>query len=536
MILISEPLLEISGLEVKTSKCAVFSDRRSGNNWYKGRDDKIPDVRIQLKLIPVYKRNECYKYLGKSLSLLGEDPLQIDEFCNMYISLIDKIKASVLPLALKCSAFNNLALSKVLHHFYNSRLSETILDKMERHLVSAVRELFGFYKSTTQSAIFLPREKGGLGIKSVSYVYYTTRVSYLVKMLNHEVEKFRNIARESFKLDMRKRNVHLTNSPENFLGYEINERGFLKTNSSFGCQSDWPELARYVRKIGVSLHFENDIVIVSANGKIFNNHPKLQKSLYNNCIDRFALQTLSLSVQGSFFNLPNINAKCSNSVLYNWNISDTLIIFVMKARLSILPTNFTIYLWNRDNDPYCPFGCHHTESMAHLLNGCIKTFGNFYSRRHNRVVEKIAEYLKNCRPTCRVYQEKQSETLLPFLRYELLNIVNRRPDIHVVDEISKSCILIEISVCYDVYFDYAYEAKKERYAPLIRCLNENGYSATLIVLCFGSLGSVRNNIWNDLKQFTDDKVLLKNTIKACSISNIIGSNYIWRHRVKQLFP
>ena len=69
MILISEPLLEISGLEVKTSKCAVFSDRRSGNNWYKGRDDKIPDVRIQLKLIPVYKRNECYKYLGKSLSL-----------------------------------------------------------------------------------------------------------------------------------------------------------------------------------------------------------------------------------------------------------------------------------------------------------------------------------------------------------------------------------------------------------------------------------------------------------------------------------
>ena len=113
--------------------------------------------------------------------------------------------------------------------------------------------------------------------------------------------------------------------------------------------------------------------------------------------------------------------------------------------------------------------------------------------------------------------------------------MNRRPDIHVLDNTSKSCILVEISVCYEIYLDYAYEAKRERYIPLIDCLNQSGYSAKLIVLCFGSLGSVRNNIWNDLKQFTEDKVFLKNTIKACSISNIIWSSYIWRYRVKKLF-
>ena len=75
---------------------------------------------------------------------------------------------------------------------------------MQNHLISVVRELFGFYKSTTQSVIFLPREKGGLGIKNVAMVYYTTRISYLIKMLNHEVDKFKNVARESFKLDMKK--------------------------------------------------------------------------------------------------------------------------------------------------------------------------------------------------------------------------------------------------------------------------------------------------------------------------------------------
>ena len=32
--------MDIAGLEVKPSKCAVMYARRSGNNWYKGKADK----------------------------------------------------------------------------------------------------------------------------------------------------------------------------------------------------------------------------------------------------------------------------------------------------------------------------------------------------------------------------------------------------------------------------------------------------------------------------------------------------------------
>ena len=535
MISISEPLMENAGLEVKESKCAVFYGRRSGNNWYKGKNDSIPDIVIQSKHLPVFKRDECYKYLGKSLSLSGEDPLQIKEISTLYMSLVDKIKSSALPLSLKCSAFNNMALAKILHHFYNSRFSEIILEQMDKHLVAAVRELFGFYKSTTQLAIFLPREKGGLGIKKLSFIYYSTRIAYIVKMLNHRIDQFKIVARNSLALDMKKRNVNFTNSSENFLGYEVNQNGFLKNNSSFGGQSDWPELLRYARKVDVSIKFENNFAIVIINNEKFHEPHNMQKLLYGHCIETLSRKAASLTVQGCFFNLSNINSKCSNSILYNWKIDDKLMMFLMKARLSILPTNYTLFLWNRDHDANCPFGCQHTESMAHLLNGCIKTFGNFYSRRHNRIVEKIATYLRNCRCRYRIYQEKQSESIFTPLRIELLDIQHRRPDIHLVDEVSKSCILIEISVCYDIYLDYANQAKKERYSPLVDCLKKNGYDTKLITLCFGSLGSVRNNVWNDLKGFTDDKIYLKSIIKSCSISNIIGSNYIWRHRVKKLF-
>ena len=57
--------------------------------------------------------------------------------------------------------------------------------------------------------IYLPREYGGIGVKRVSDVYRTTRLAFLVKMLNHDLPQFRNIARESLRLDIDKRGVRM---------------------------------------------------------------------------------------------------------------------------------------------------------------------------------------------------------------------------------------------------------------------------------------------------------------------------------------
>ena len=60
---------------------------------------------------------------------------------------------------------NNLALAKILHHFYNSRLSVKQLDQLDNVITDPVRELVSLYKSTTRIVIFLLRENGGLSIK-----------------------------------------------------------------------------------------------------------------------------------------------------------------------------------------------------------------------------------------------------------------------------------------------------------------------------------------------------------------------------------
>ena len=80
MLRSSEPVVLRAGLEVKPSKCAVFHDRRSGNNWYEGRKIYSLEVIIQSNIYLLCKRDDYYKYLGKSLSLCGEDEKQIYEF------------------------------------------------------------------------------------------------------------------------------------------------------------------------------------------------------------------------------------------------------------------------------------------------------------------------------------------------------------------------------------------------------------------------------------------------------------------------
>ena len=178
MVRSSEPIMECAGLEVKPIKCAVYYARRSGNNWYTGKKDQVPNICIQGNQLPLYNRSTPYKYLGKSLELSGEDPLQISEFVDGYRKLVDQLNDCKLPLTFKCSTFNNLALAKILHHFYNCRIQESILNEMDDYLTNVVRKLFGMYASTTRLFIFMPRVNGGLGIKRISDVYYSTRVDF----------------------------------------------------------------------------------------------------------------------------------------------------------------------------------------------------------------------------------------------------------------------------------------------------------------------------------------------------------------------
>ena len=78
-------------MDIKASKCAVFYERRSGSNWYKGKHDKKTEITIQNKQITVSKRNEPFKYLGKLISVNNENPCQVEEIISTYKDIVEKI-------------------------------------------------------------------------------------------------------------------------------------------------------------------------------------------------------------------------------------------------------------------------------------------------------------------------------------------------------------------------------------------------------------------------------------------------------------
>ena len=133
------------------------------------------------------------------------------------------------------------------------------------------------------------------------------------------------------------------------------------------------------------------------------------------------------------------------------------------------------------------------------MNGC-REFHNFCNRRHNRIADKIADEIKLHLPRYRVYSNKLAESLFPELQDSLSVLLHRKPDIVVMDRVSRICFIVEIKVCFDLYLEYAYLEKIERYKPLLNIHNENGWNVKLFPLCFGSLGCVKDDVWKCLRK------------------------------------
>ena len=111
---------------------------------------------------------------------------------------------------------------------------------------------------------------------------------------------------------------------------------------------------------------------------------------------------------------------------------------------------------------------------------------------------------------------------------------HRKPDIVILDETSRVIVIAEVTVCFDLYFEYSFPAKCDRYQDLCDFLLAKGWKTSLKVLCFGALGCIKKDVYGSLRNIGFGKAKVKELLAWCSISNIIGANYIWRHRVKKL--
>ena len=130
-------------LQVKQTKCAVFYER-SGVEITCGIDQRpISSLLFTIldQPIRVYSRHETYSYLGHKFNIAGEWSQQVTDMAHQFISSLNLIDASPLPVVMKLQAVRDIAFSTIQHQFTNTQ----VLREMDSKTVEEVRKwLYSF--------------------------------------------------------------------------------------------------------------------------------------------------------------------------------------------------------------------------------------------------------------------------------------------------------------------------------------------------------------------------------------------------------
>ena len=147
---------------------------------------------------------------------------------------------------------------------------------------------------------------------------------------------------------------------------------------------------------------------------------------------------------------------------------------------------------------------------------------------------------------------------MPELR-EVWQLCNaRKPDIVRYDPVTKSIEIVEITICYDLYFEQALYGKHEKHLHLLNVLKNLGFkvkmhalwlyvfvmsrtrfrgnphsivawmsrnSSPVVCVIFGSLGNVQKQCSKMVRKIYKNREEAKNILKWCSIFIIMGANH-----------
>ena len=150
--------------------------------------------------------------------------------------------------------------------------------------------------------------------------------------------------------------------------------------------------------------------------------------------------------------------------------------FIHRARLGVVELNGT----RRFNagDRRCRRCGHNLETLPHVLNHC-RMHSTAWKRRHNNIVDRLLRASRVTGTT--IYQDQR----VPLASSSL------RPDITIIDEVSKTVVIVDVTIPFENRpraFELAREEKLTKYGPLAAELEDQGFNVYLNALIVGSLG------------------------------------------------
>ena len=244
----------------------------------------------------------------------------------------------------------------------------------------------------------------------------------------------------------------------------------------------------------------------------------------------------SLESQGRIARTDKIDNTLSCTHLTNLHLSDSLVQFVVKAKLQLLATNSLLHVYYPDSvERKCKRCGFYTETESHILNGC-KMSKSYYQKRHNRIADVIVKAVRDVNPNAEILTDQPVKpchfvTVSNEIRFEGVNAY--RPDACVINHENRTCLLLEVAVPFDPFVPICFQSKFDKYFPLCQRIQDTGFDCKLLIFIVGSLGSIHSHFVSGLRLAGIPIRRGKGIAKYCSVSAMIGSRLAWKKRCRE---
>ena len=272
------------------------------------------------------------------------------------------------------------------------------------------------------------------------------------------------------------------------------------------------------------------------NGKVLMHHKtddnieislvwKPRKQIQEIMLQKGLKEFKELKMQSTLADLKDVDYLLSQDIFKNPTWSDSLVPFWYKMKHNVAACNYTLSIWYPAISPICSLDNYRLESMTHLLNGC-KEFKDNYSKRHDKIVGKVAEELKHFWPF--VSTNKTIGSALEELPLkDHLKIL--RPDIVLRNH--EKIVLIDVACPYDLFLVELFDRKLNIYIELNYEINKT-VKCEVLPFIVGSTGLVHKKCLKTLMSLGTPNRQAKGLCKWCSSSNILFARHIWNVRCR----
>ena len=514
-----KPIMKNGGLEWNMKKCCSIHIK-------KGILMETEDITLtDGTKIASLKDKEIYKFLGVPESNLHETSTILETLNTRITQSSSVVWSSPLSDYYKVIANNSFVNSAAEYYFWTEKFRIEDLKELDIAIRSAMNISGAKHPHQVNDLLYLPRQLGGRGLKSLEQTYEETEIKSAVKPLNNNVPRMKIVCKFQKQCIEKKR------------------------------ASIFTDACVYGKEMNINLNINNESyeIIDSESNIQISNMKQLKVVLYKKRMAKHHETLINCSWQGRIFlsrkNDDTLSKGCFNW-LKRWKTAPTDVIReIYNLYTQTLQTKtFAVMRTVGQTDTLCRMCKLKPESVLHILNNCEKLAKYSYTKRHDQVLKVFFFEMLKCFGLIEKvppwYTEKKVQ---PFYDNEKASVfwnipeftgANEdideervlRPDGKIVIKDEKKIFLVEMTCPWLDYRNEKFDLKANKYTDIQSNLRreEPGYTVDQITLVIDSLGGYSANLDENISKVIDSKRKVKSIILRMQKTVLSESVYIAR--------